>query len=140
MGKVDWSYNSDGWWVCGVCQAHHNRYSDMSPDHCDYCTATKCDTASETQNVQPVRGDVAGETRFGTMQGRVSASYAKKMGGYRKSAHYLVFGADAAFSQRRIRTTDLRWGTQHDGNGGFDPNLPAQEPLDLLNENFIYCY
>jgi type IX secretion system PorP/SprF family membrane protein len=83
-------------------------------------------------------GDVAGETRFGTMQGRASASYAKKMGGYRKSAHYLVFGADAAFSQRRIRKNDLRWGTQHDGNGGFDPTAPSQEPLDI-NENFVFA-
>ena len=44
-------------------------------------------------------GDVAGETRFGTTQGRLSLSYAKKMGGYRKKAHYLVIGADGGFAQ-----------------------------------------
>ena len=78
--------------------------------------------------------DVAGESRFGTIQARVSASYAKKMGGYRKSAHYLVFGADMAFTQRRIREGDLRWGTQHDGNGGFDPTAET-DPI-LFDPNF----
>ncbi len=81
-------------------------------------------------------GDVAGETRFGTTQGRLSLSYSKKMGGYRNSAHYLVFGADAAVSQRRIRQNDLRWPTQHDGNGGFDPTLPSNE---IINDyDFLY--
>ena len=31
-------------------------------------------------------GDVAGESRFGTTQGRISLSYSKKMSGYRKKA------------------------------------------------------
>ena len=47
-------------------------------------------------------GDVAGESRFGTTQGRLSLSYSKKMAGYRKKASYLVIGADAALSSRSI--------------------------------------
>ena len=35
-------------------------------------------------------GDVAGESRFGTTQGRLSLSYSKKMAGYRKKSSYLV--------------------------------------------------
>jgi type IX secretion system PorP/SprF family membrane protein len=78
-------------------------------------------------------GDVAGESRFGTMQGRLSLSYSKKMGGYRKKAHYLVVGADGAFSQRRIRQDNLQWPSQHDGNGGFDPTKPTLENLERYN-------
>lgn len=65
--------------------------------------------------------DVAGETRFGTTQGRLSFSYSKKIAGSSKKSHHLVVGADAAMTQRRIDTRDLRWPSQHDGNGGFDP-------------------
>jgi type IX secretion system PorP/SprF family membrane protein len=82
-------------------------------------------------------GDVAGESRFGTMQGRLSASYAKKMGGYRKKAHYLVVGADGAFSQRRIRQDNLQWPSQHDGNGGFDPTASSNESIDRFN--YLYA-
>lgn len=82
-------------------------------------------------------GDVAGESRFGTMQGRLSASYAKKMGGYRKKAHYLVVGADGAFSQRRISQDNLQWPSQHDGNGGFDPTAPSNESIDRFN--YLYA-
>ncbi len=70
-------------------------------------------------------GDRAGELSFGTTQGRMSFAYSKKMGGYRKKAHYLVFGADAGISQRRVDLTNARWPSQHDGNGGFDENIPA---------------
>lgn len=33
----------------------------------------------------------------------------------------------------------LRWGTQHDGEGGFDPNTPSGEPvfLQLTRHNYI---
>lgn len=72
-------------------------------------------------------GDAAGESRYGSTQGRLSFSYSKKVGGYRKSAKYLVVGADAGITQRKVRSGDLRWGTQHDGFGGFDPTAPSNE-------------
>lgn len=80
-------------------------------------------------------GDVAGETRFGSSQARLSFAFSKKVGGYRKSAQYLVIGADAGITQRRVRDGDLRWPTQHDGNGQFDPNLPGEV---LPDYSFLY--
>lgn len=82
-------------------------------------------------------GDVAGSSRFGTQQGRLSGSYSKKMGGYRKKAHYLVIGAEAALSNRGIQQDKLMWGSQHDGNGGFDPTLPTLE--DIGRTNFLFA-
>ena len=81
-------------------------------------------------------GDVAGESRFGTTQGRLSLSYSKKMAGYRKKASYLVIGADAALTNRSISTTDLRWPTQITGQG-FDRTLPINEP-NFTDTNFLY--
>lgn len=82
-------------------------------------------------------GDVAGETRFGTTQGRLSMSYSKKMGGYRKSAKYLVVGADAAVTQRRLGQNDFRWPNQHNGQGEWDPTL---DPGELINDyDFLYA-
>ncbi|MBK7008965.1 MAG: PorP/SprF family type IX secretion system membrane protein [Saprospiraceae bacterium] len=78
--------------------------------------------------------DVAGESRFGTTQGRISLSYSKKMSGYRQKASYLVIGADAGISQRRIRENDLRWPSQIDANG-FDPSKLGQ---DIPDNDFIY--
>ena len=70
-------------------------------------------------------GDKAGESNFATLQGRLSLSYSKKMSGGRKSGNYLVVGADAGASQRSIDFLNLRYGSQHDGQGGFDQNLPT---------------
>ena len=81
-------------------------------------------------------GDVAGESRFGSTQGRFSMSYSKKMGGRRKSAHYMVLGADAALTQRRIKPGDLRWPSQITGQG-FDPTLPSNE---IINDyDFLFA-
>ncbi|MCB0641172.1 MAG: PorP/SprF family type IX secretion system membrane protein, partial [Phaeodactylibacter sp.] len=60
-------------------------------------------------------GDKAGEAEFATQTGKLSLSYSKRMGGDRKSAHYLVFGAEGGVAQRRLDFLKPRWGTQHDG-------------------------
>ena len=82
-------------------------------------------------------GDVAGESRFGTTQGRVSLSYSKKMAGYRKKASYLVIGADAALTSRSISNADLRWPSQIT-TGGFDRTLPNNEP-NFVDTDFLYA-
>jgi type IX secretion system PorP/SprF family membrane protein len=71
-------------------------------------------------------GDKAGASQFATLQARVSGSYAKKMGGYRKKAHYLVFGADVGVSNRSINSANLQWPSQNNGKGGFEPTLPGE--------------
>jgi type IX secretion system PorP/SprF family membrane protein len=81
-------------------------------------------------------GDVAGESRFGTTQGRLSLSYSKKMAGYRKKASYLVIGADAGLGQRGISNNSLRWPSQITETG-FDPQRPNNEP-QFTDFNFIY--
>jgi type IX secretion system PorP/SprF family membrane protein len=80
-------------------------------------------------------GDKAGSSEFATMQARISGSYSKKMGGNRKKAHYLVFGADVGASQRSINSQQLRWPSQHDGNGGFDPTRPGEV---IADPSFIF--
>lgn len=80
-------------------------------------------------------GDKAGSSQFATIQGRLSGSYSKKMGGTRKRGHFLVVGADLGLSQRSINSQQLQWPSQHDGNGGFDPNK-AGDIID--NPNFLF--
>ncbi len=82
-------------------------------------------------------GDVAGEADFKTLQARLSGSYSRRMGGNRDLAHYLVVGADAGISQRSIDFLKLRFGSQHDGNGGFDPTRPSGETL--ARDNFTFA-
>lgn len=81
-------------------------------------------------------GDKAGESEFSTLQGKLSASYSKKMGGYRSKAHYLVFGAEVGVTQRSVDFQKLRWGNQAD-NGQFNPDLNPDEVFN--NNNLIFA-
>lgn len=83
-------------------------------------------------------GDVAGSANFSTMKFQGSVSYSKQMSGTRTSGHYLVAGADLGIVQRGLDFSLLRWGTQHDGNGGFDPTAPSYEETNFTRGNFFY--
>jgi len=80
-------------------------------------------------------GDKAGASEFATLQGRLSGSYAKKMGGYRRKAHYLSLGADIGMSQRSINSQNLQWPSQNNGNGQFCPTCP---PEVIADPNFLF--
>lgn len=82
-------------------------------------------------------GDRAGEANFATLTGKFALSYSKKMGGGRNDGQYLVVGAEGGVAQRSIDFLNLRWGSQHDGNGGFDPNIGSGENFD--RDNFIFA-
>lgn len=81
-------------------------------------------------------GDVAGSANFSTLKFQGSLSYSKQMSGGRNSGHYLVAGADLGVVQRGLDFNALQWGTQHNGDGGFDPNRPSFENFD--RSNFFY--
>ena len=80
-------------------------------------------------------GDQAGSIDYKILSGKLSASYSKRMGGYRSKAHYLVLGAEAGYYQRSVDFAKARWGTQHDGVGHFDPAAPSFED-NFTNDNF----
>ncbi|HMQ46253.1 MAG TPA: PorP/SprF family type IX secretion system membrane protein [Saprospiraceae bacterium] len=84
-------------------------------------------------------GDRAGEANFSTLTGKLSASYSKRMGGYRSKANYLVVGAEAGVAQRSIDFLKLRWGLQHDGNGGYNPDADSGEADVFDRDNFIFA-
>ncbi len=82
-------------------------------------------------------GDRAGQTKFSTLQGRLSASYSKKMGGDRDRSHYLVVGADVGLTQRSIDYSAAQWGLQNN-NGVFDGGLASGE-TNLNRDNFLFA-
>lgn len=83
-------------------------------------------------------GDRAGEGNFATTTGKISGSYSKQMTGGKKKAGYLVVGAEGGIAQRSLNFLNLRWGTQHNGEGGFDPTKPSQE-ANFNRDNFIFA-
>ena len=83
-------------------------------------------------------GDKAGESEFATIQGRISASYSKRMGGDRRSAHYLVLGVDGAATQRSINFQKLRWPNQQ-RNGTYQPDIDSEESLIFDQPNFLFA-
>ncbi len=80
-------------------------------------------------------GDQAGASDFGTLQGRFSLAYSKKMGGTRKQSHYLVVGLEGGAAQRTINFLNLKYGTQFDGDD-FNNALPSLE--NFGRDNFIF--
>lgn len=82
-------------------------------------------------------GDRAGQAEFATTTGKLSLSYSKKVGGSRKFGNYLVAGVEAGAAQRSLNFLALRWGTQHDGDGGFDPNAVSGENFD--RDQFLFA-
>lgn len=82
-------------------------------------------------------GDVAGESNFSTLQGKLSASYSKRMGGYRKTSHYLVAGAEAGVNQRSVDFQNLRWGNEWDQVGSGFNSGTSGEIFD--DTNFIFA-
>jgi len=85
-----------------------------------------------------VWGDKAGDAGFATQTGKMSFSYSKRIAGYREKASYVVVGAEGGVAQRSIDFLNLRWGTQHNGSGGFDPTLSSNEN-SFGNTNFIFA-
>ncbi len=83
-------------------------------------------------------GDRAGEASFATTTAKASASYSKKVGGGRKFGNYLVAGAEFGAAQRSLNFLALRWGSQHDGDGGFDRNAPSGE-TGLDRDQFLFA-
>ncbi|MCP9235645.1 PorP/SprF family type IX secretion system membrane protein [Lewinella sp. JB7] len=83
-------------------------------------------------------GDRAGEADFATTTAKASVSYSKKMGGSRKFGNYLVAGAEFGAAQRSLNFLALRWGSQHDGDGGFDPGAPSGEN-GLDRDQFLFA-
>jgi len=83
-------------------------------------------------------GDVAGQSRFSTLTGKVSLSYSKRMGGGRNKSHYLVMGAEGGVAQRSIDFLALQWGSQAvPGQGVYDPTAPSLE--NFSRDNFIFA-
>jgi len=79
--------------------------------------------------------DVAGASRFGTRQAKLSFSFSKKIAGSRNNSHYLVAGAEGGMTQRRVSQGDLRWPSQVSG-GVFDAN--SGSPEIIQDNNFLY--
>ena len=80
--------------------------------------------------------DQAGQSDFRLFQGGISVAYHRKLKTTSKTVHYLRSGISTKFANRSIEVENLIWGSQHDGNGGFDLNLPGEE-FDRSAFNYI---
>lgn len=78
--------------------------------------------------------DQAGTVDYGQLQAKLSFSYSKRMSGGRHEGHYLVAGFEGGVQQTGLDLSKAQWGTQHNGNGGYDPNAPSNE---VFNRNSI---
>jgi type IX secretion system PorP/SprF family membrane protein len=71
----------------------------------------------------------------GSLWSDLDFSYAKRMGGYRKKASYLVMGAEVGMGSRGIDYSNARWGNQA-VNGVYDPTAASGETI-FQRDNFL---
>ena len=83
-------------------------------------------------------GDVAGSLDFQTLTAKVSGSYAKRVAGSRKQAHYVVGGAEFGVSQRSVDFLKAQWPSQAGDDGNFDPSLDPGEDFSQINDRFMF--
>lgn len=79
--------------------------------------------------------DQAGSAGFQSFTGKLSGSYAKKLGGGRKRSNYLIAGGEVGYANRSINQAELRWGSQF-VNGEFDRNANG-EVIDNPSISFL---
>ncbi|NLL27250.1 MAG: PorP/SprF family type IX secretion system membrane protein [Bacteroidales bacterium] len=76
--------------------------------------------------------DIAGDLDFGNLNGKLNIAYHLKLNEY----NMLAAGIYGGFGQYSLNSTNMQWGNQYDGIGGFDPSLPSNEYI--LSESFKY--
>ena len=79
--------------------------------------------------------DRAGALDFGSDQYKLTTSCVHNFSKDPKAPQFISFGLDFGVSQRSVDLTNAQWPSQHDGNGGFDPNLSGGT---LKNNNFVH--
>ena len=80
--------------------------------------------------------DVGGALDFGSKSLNFSSAYERKLISTEKSTHSIRLGLEGGIVRRSIDLSDTRWPSQHDGNGGFDPTIPAPE-LEGIDSDFL---
>lgn len=79
--------------------------------------------------------DRAGASRLSTVQGSISASYIKKLGGRRSNNMYLVAGGSIGFFQKSFSLLELQFGEQWNGDA-FDGSSSTGEN-NLAGTNLV---
>lgn len=70
-----------------------------------------------------VLADQAGSLNFRTINAKLNGSYLKRVGGHGGKISYLSIGSEIGYTKKTVDLTNGQWGSQHNGNGEFDPNL-----------------
>jgi len=83
-------------------------------------------------------GDVAGQLNFQTLTAKLTGAYARRVGGTRKKANYIVAGAELGLSQRSVDFLRAQWPSQAGSDGLFDPTLDPGENFDNIDDNFLF--
>jgi len=69
--------------------------------------------------------DRAGALDLSLTQPSLLLSVSKKLMNETARYHMLSFGIEGGMARRSIDLSTVQWPSQHDGNGGFDPDLPG---------------
>ena len=85
-------------------------------------------TSSSDESLTSQLIESLSEDESGILSWRFGANYNKKI----TNKLFLKTGLRlASVGYKGLNNTDLRWGSQHDGMGGFDPSLPSNEPSEV---------
>ncbi len=74
--------------------------------------------------------DEAGRTSFTKRNSSLLFSYQKRIFENNETEHFVIGGLESGLGQYTGDFSNLRWGTQHNGDGGFDSTLVSGEDFD----------
>jgi hypothetical protein len=83
---------------------------------------------------QYLNGGSAFGKSYNTLGGRFGVLYVNQKEGsftYKTGLNFSVFG-------EKFDLSNAQWGSQHNGNGGFDPNLPSGESVLYFTQNYYF--
>ena len=81
--------------------------------------------------------DQSGELKLESPQAALAGNYQKLISKNGTSKHFLIGAFDVTYAQKRIDFENFRFGSQHNGQGQFDPTLPTNEDLFIGTIHYL---
>lgn len=112
---------------------------DFYREHYNGNSMLSYDRPFDIRNDKLGMGLAAGFNQFGSYKLKhrfiqLQGAYHKVLFDTEKLQHQLSAGVSIAYVQRKFNNNTLQWGTQHNGQGGFDPTL---SPYEKIQVNFL---
>ena len=120
---------------------YRNQWANLFASNAFQTVAVSYDRSFNLKNGDKIGGGLNltsdwNTSSFSKRNAGLAFSYQKKLSKSEVNEQFLVAGFSGGWGQRTINFSNLTWGTQHDGEGGLNPDAPSFENFDRDQVNF----